>query len=170
MYEAYASYTSLTHTRHKVGLAPAELVRRSAPSGGQRSRLSRLGGFGAFVDVHFDGDERSERCISFERHRSTDPSQCGPSRSYKTYFDALASVACSRGDADRRPGKSDGVEPPGPADLTLTYCPWEKDAITFFEAFIVTLHVLVPVQAPLHPRNLLPAAWAAVSVTTVPDA
>jgi len=35
-------------------------------------------------------------------------------------------------------------------------------------AFIVTLHVPVPVQAPLHPMNVQPALGVAASVTSVP--
>jgi hypothetical protein len=41
-------------------------------------------------------------------------------------------------------------------------------AVTDFAALIVTLQVPVPVQAPLQPANVDPAAALAVSVTTVP--
>ena len=41
-------------------------------------------------------------------------------------------------------------------------------AVTERAAVIVTVHVLVPVQAPLQPAKLEPALGAAVSVTVVP--
>jgi hypothetical protein len=41
-------------------------------------------------------------------------------------------------------------------------------AVTDSAAFIVTAHVPVPVQAPLHPVNAEPDAGVAVNVTTVP--
>ena len=44
----------------------------------------------------------------------------------------------------------------------------ENVAVTFAAAFMVTVHVDVPEQAPLHPPNVDPAAGVAVSVTTVP--
>ena len=40
-------------------------------------------------------------------------------------------------------------------------------AVTDLAAFIVTVHVPVPVHAPLHPANEEPVAAAAVNVTTV---
>ena len=43
-------------------------------------------------------------------------------------------------------------------------------AVTFLPAFIVTVHVPVPVQAPPHPWNLAFLFGVAVSVTTLPAA
>ena len=43
-----------------------------------------------------------------------------------------------------------------------------KDAVTFFAALMVTTQVLVPVQSPLQPVNVLPAAAIALSVTDAP--
>ena len=43
-----------------------------------------------------------------------------------------------------------------------------KVAVTVFAALIVTVHLPVPVHAPLHPLNTDPEAAEAVSVTTVP--
>ena len=41
-------------------------------------------------------------------------------------------------------------------------------AVTFCVEFIVTLHALVPVHAPLQPANVLPDAAVAVRATLVP--
>ena len=45
-----------------------------------------------------------------------------------------------------------------------------KVAVTDCAAFIATVHVPVPVQAPLHPANVDPLAADAVRVTDVPFA
>jgi hypothetical protein len=42
-------------------------------------------------------------------------------------------------------------------------------APTLWSVFMVTLHVLVPVQPPLQPTKLEPVAGVAVSVTMVPE-
>src|SRR3989442_4881316 len=51
-----------------------------------------------------------------------------------------------------------------------TLSPLTNDAVTVLSAESVTAHAPVPVQAPLHPPNVEPAAGAAVSVTVVPGA
>ena len=43
-----------------------------------------------------------------------------------------------------------------------------KVAVTVFAAFMVSVQVPVPVQAPLQPAKVLPAAGVAVRVTLVP--
>jgi len=43
-----------------------------------------------------------------------------------------------------------------------------KVAVTSLDMLIVTVHVAVPLQAPLHPANIDPLFGAALSVTTVP--
>jgi hypothetical protein len=43
-----------------------------------------------------------------------------------------------------------------------------KVAVTDFAAFMVTVHVAVPVHAPLQPVKVEPAAAVAVSVTAAP--
>jgi hypothetical protein len=45
---------------------------------------------------------------------------------------------------------------------------WLNVAVTDFAVFIVTVHVPVPVQAPLQPVKVEPAAAVAVSVTEAP--
>ena len=58
---------------------------------------------------------------------------------------------------------------PGPDVATLNeYVIGAKVAVTDVEAFIVTVHVLVPVHAPVHPANTELPSGAAVSVTTWP--
>ena len=52
-----------------------------------------------------------------------------------------------------------GEPPPVPVNV----------AVTDRAAVIATVHVPVPVQAPLQPANVEPAAGAAVSVTDVPS-
>jgi hypothetical protein len=44
-----------------------------------------------------------------------------------------------------------------------------KVAVTFWSAFMVTLHALVPEQAPLHPAKVDPFDSVAVSETAVPS-
>ena len=53
-------------------------------------------------------------------------------------------------------------------DSVRTGPPVLKVAVTDLAALIVTEHVPVPVQAPLHPANVEPDAGEAVSVTAVP--
>src|SRR6202162_6007928 len=61
------------------------------------------------------------------------------------------------------------VAVPVPALVTLNLQTGTLNvAVTDFAALIVTLQVPVPVQAPLQPANVDPAAAFAVSVTTVP--
>src|SRR5450755_2440839 len=61
------------------------------------------------------------------------------------------------------------VPVPVPALVTLNLKTTALNvAVTDFAALIVTLQVPVPVQAPLQPANVDPAATLAVSVTTVP--
>lgn len=48
--------------------------------------------------------------------------------------------------------------------------PAPKDAVTDAAALNVTLHALLPVQAPDHPENWLGAFAVSVSATAVPDA
>jgi hypothetical protein len=61
------------------------------------------------------------------------------------------------------------VPAPAPARLTLSAKDCRaKVAVTELAAFIVTVHVPVPVHAPLQPVNVAPAAGVAVSVTAVP--
>src|SRR5262245_50368600 len=61
------------------------------------------------------------------------------------------------------------VPDPAPARLTVRANDCRpKFAVTELAAFIVTVHVPVPVQAPLQPVNEAPAAGVAVSVTAVP--
>ena len=45
---------------------------------------------------------------------------------------------------------------------------WLNVAVTDFAASIVTVHVAVPVHAPLQPVKMEPAAAVAVSVTEAP--
>src|SRR5262245_15021462 len=61
------------------------------------------------------------------------------------------------------------VTVPDPAGMTVSAkdCT-AKVAVTELAAFIVTVHVPVPVHAPLQPVNVAPAAGVAVSVTAVP--
>jgi hypothetical protein len=57
---------------------------------------------------------------------------------------------------------------PAPATLSVRSGIGAKDAVTLCGAFMVTWHVPVPVQSPLHPVNRYPDAGVAVSVTAVP--
>src|SRR5262245_66505469 len=61
------------------------------------------------------------------------------------------------------------VPEPAPARLTVSAkdCT-PKVAVTDIAALIVTVQVPVPVQAPLQPVKVAPAAGVAVSVTAVP--
>ena len=45
---------------------------------------------------------------------------------------------------------------------------WAKFAVELLFAFMVTVHVAVPVHAPLQPVKVEPATAVAVSVTAVP--
>ena len=71
------------------------------------------------------------------------------------------------------PGTAVTVPVPAPAVATLSVHVGTivlKFAVTLCAALAVTVHVVaVPLQAPLHPPNVLPALAVAVSVTCVPD-
>src|ERR1700683_1087453 len=54
--------------------------------------------------------------------------------------------------------------------LIVTGAPVLNVAVTACAALIVTVHVPVPVQFPLHPVNVDPPVAAAVSTTCVPTA
>jgi phage tail protein X len=61
------------------------------------------------------------------------------------------------------------VPDPAPARVTVRAKDCKANvAVTELAAFIVTVHVPVPVQAPLQPVKVAPAAGVAVSVTAVP--
>jgi len=61
------------------------------------------------------------------------------------------------------------VPPPVPASVTVSAkVPTLNVAVTDSAALMVTVHVPVPVQAPLHPANVEPEAAAAVRVTEAP--
>jgi hypothetical protein len=61
------------------------------------------------------------------------------------------------------------VPDPAPARLTVSANDCSaKVAVTELAAFIVTVHVPVPVQAPLQPVKVAPAEGVAVRVTAVP--
>jgi hypothetical protein len=63
------------------------------------------------------------------------------------------------------------VPAPVPAFVTVrTGVTTLKVAVTDRAAFMVTEHVPVPVQDPLHPAKTEPAAADLIRVTTVPDA
>jgi hypothetical protein len=67
-------------------------------------------------------------------------------------------------------GEEVTVPPPVPAFVTLrVYRILVNFAVTVAAAFIVTVHVPVPVHAPLQPVKVDAPAGEAVSVTTVPD-
>jgi hypothetical protein len=61
------------------------------------------------------------------------------------------------------------VTVPVPDTVTVScgVCVWAKVAVTAVAVFVVIVHALDPLQAPLQPVKVSPAAGDAVSVTMV---